>query len=69
MFLLSIINTAECDNASRGDSSLPEVYNSKEADMLIDGISAELNEDQVSNSRVQQAKLSPADSDNLSEQL
>ncbi|XP_017241166.1 DUF724 domain-containing protein 6 isoform X2 [Daucus carota subsp. sativus] len=55
----------ECDNASRGDSSLPEVYNSKEADMLIDGISAELNEDQVSNSRVQQAKLSPADSDNL----
>lgn len=75
MFLLSITycetmcNATECDNGSRGDSSLHELCLSKDAAMQIVEIPADSNEDQVSNSRVQLDKPSPTDSEDLSEQL
>lgn len=75
MFLLSIIycetlcNATECDNGSRGDSSLHEICHAKDADMPIVEFPADSNEDQVSNSRVQLDKPCPTDSEDLSEQL
>ncbi|KAK1404150.1 hypothetical protein POM88_003755 [Heracleum sosnowskyi] len=56
----------ECDNKSRGDSSLHDICHSKDADIPIVEILADLNEDQISNSRIQLEKPCPTDSEDLS---